>query len=94
MPSHWQKLTATNRTHRNADNRGQEYEVDVFDSKPRLDRLANPKTYGDRNERDGIRTWIKWHGVFDRTHSLLRDWFASNVIACDDMDADIAGPPY
>jgi hypothetical protein len=81
-------------THGDRHHRRQKDEIDVFDSKKRLNQLADAEGHGNRKQRGGIGPGIERGGVFGRTYRFLGDRIARELFAGDDVHADIAGAPH
>src|SRR5262249_4289672 len=81
-------------TQRYAHDGGEKDEIDVFDAEQRLDQLAHAKRPRDRHQRDNIGPRVEWSRIFRRAYGFLGDWIARELLAGDDMNADIAGAPH
>ena len=77
--------------HRDGDDRREEHEVDVLDAEIGLDRFAREKREADRHDRDEVGTHLERLAPFRGLHRLLRNGVAGQLVAGDDVDADIAG---
>src|SRR5262252_4382111 len=79
---------------RYADHRGQKHEIHIFDTKPRLDRLADAERDPNEHQGDDVAAQIEGFGALGGAQGFLWDWLAGNRIAGDHMDADITGPAH
>ena len=77
-----------------ADDGGQEHEVERLDADQRLDQLDEREGDGDREERDGVGARVEAAGGRAGPDGLRRDRVGRGLVAGDDVDADAAGEAH
>ncbi len=80
--------------YRDADDGGEQHQIDVLDAEQRLDQHADAERHGDRQKRGHIGTHVERLGFLGHANGLLRNRLALDLVARDDVHADIAGPSH
>ena len=78
---------------RDADHGREQHQVDILEAKERLDQHADARRHADQQERRQVGTQVERLGSLGRSDGLLRDRLALDVVARNDVDADVARPP-
>ena len=68
----------------------EEHEVGVLNADPRPEQLAHADSGADRQQRENVRLGVEGLAPFGGANGLFRERFAGDLLAGDDMQADIA----
>ena len=80
--------------HGDADDGGEEDQIDVLDADPSVDQFAAAERDRHRHQRQHIGARVERLGSLRGVDGLFRQRAAGKLIAGDDMDADIAGAAH
>ena len=72
------------------DDRRQEHEVGVLHADPRPEQLADADSGADAQQREDVRLGVEGLGPFGGANGLFRQRLAGDLLAGDDVKADIA----
>ncbi len=80
--------------HGNADDGGEEDQIDVLDADPNVDQFAAAERDRHRHQRQHIGARVVRFDPLRSVDGLFRQRAAGKLVAGDDMDADIAGTAH
>jgi hypothetical protein len=80
--------------HSDCHNRCQEHEIGILNAEPWLHRLCDAESDAYGKQCMNMGSGLKCRGLLSGLNGLSRDRFGRNILAGNDLDANVAGASH